>query len=130
MLQWDVWDGKLTHAKAREARANLESAREEQRKVRLALSLEVEEARLELKAATERLAVTREAVSQALESASLTQARFQQGAALSTQLMDAETALTTMARHRCSVLPVKQNGKIVGMVTRSYLANAGTEIAS
>jgi len=44
--------------------------------------------------------------------------------------MDAETALTTMARHRCSVLPVKQNGKIVGMVTRSYLANAGTEIAS
>jgi len=93
LLQWDIWDGNLTRAKAREARANLESAREEQRKVRLALSLEVEQARLELTAATERLAVTRQAVSQALESASLTQARFQQGAALATQLMDAETAL-------------------------------------
>ena len=86
---------KLTRAKAREARANLESAREEQRKVQLALGLEVEQARLELKAATERLTVTQQAVSLALESASLTQARFQQGAALSTQLMDAETALVS-----------------------------------
>jgi outer membrane protein TolC len=93
LLQWDIWDGNLTRAKAREARANLESAREEQRKVQLALGLEVEQARLELKAANERMTVTQQAVSQALESASLTQARFQQGAALSTQLMDAETAL-------------------------------------
>jgi outer membrane protein TolC len=93
LLQWDIWDGNLTRAKAREARANLDSAREEQRKVRLALGLEVEQARLELKAANERMTVTQQAVSQALESASLTQARFQQGAVLSTQLMDAETAL-------------------------------------
>jgi outer membrane protein len=93
LLQWDIWDGNLTRAKVREAQANLESAREEQRKVRLALGLEVEQARLELKAASERLTVTQQAVAQALESASLTQARFQQGAALSTQLMDAETAL-------------------------------------
>ena len=83
LLQWDIWDGNLTRGKVREARANLESAREEQRKVRLALGLEVEQARLELKAANERLTVTQQAVSQALESASLTQARFQQGAALS-----------------------------------------------
>jgi outer membrane protein len=95
LLQWDLWDGNLTRAKVREARANLESAREEQRKVRLALDLEVEQARLELKAASERLSVTQQAVSQALESASLTQARFQQGAALSTQLMDAETVLVS-----------------------------------
>ena len=27
LLQWDVWDGKLTRAKVREANANLESAR-------------------------------------------------------------------------------------------------------
>ncbi|MGH7971615.1 MAG: TolC family protein, partial [Limisphaerales bacterium] len=31
LLQWDVWDGKLTRAKVLEAQANLESAREEQR---------------------------------------------------------------------------------------------------
>ncbi|HEY5915307.1 MAG TPA: TolC family protein [Verrucomicrobiae bacterium] len=93
MLQWDIWDGNLTRAKVREARANLESAREEQRKLRLALDLEVEQARLELKAARERLAVTEQAVIQAAESASLARARFQDGAAIATQLMDAETAL-------------------------------------
>ena len=35
MSQWDLWDGFSTRSKAREAKANLESAREEQRKLRL-----------------------------------------------------------------------------------------------
>ena len=93
LLQWDLWDGKLTRAKVSEANANLESAREEQRKLRLALDLEVEQARLDLKAAHERLSVTDQAVAQAAESVSLTRARFEQELALSTQLIDAETAL-------------------------------------
>jgi len=93
LLQWDLWDGKLTRAKVREANANLESAREEQRKLRLALDLEVEQACLDLKAANERLSVTDQVVAQASESAGLTRARFEQGAALSTQLIDSETAL-------------------------------------
>ena len=83
LLQWDLWDGKLTRAKVAEANANLESAREEQRKLRLALDLEVEQARLDLKAANERLSVTDQAVAQAAESASLTRARFEQELALS-----------------------------------------------
>jgi len=37
LLQWDLWDGNLTRAKVAEANANLESAREEERKLRLAL---------------------------------------------------------------------------------------------
>ncbi len=93
LLQWDLWDGKLTRAKVREANANLESSREEERKLRLALDLEVERARLELGAADERLKVTEQVVAQAAESASLTRARFEQGLALSTQLIDSETAL-------------------------------------
>jgi outer membrane protein len=93
LLQWDVWDGKLTRAKVREANANLESTREEQRKLRLALDLEVEQARLELKAANERLSVTDQAVAQATESASLTRARFEQELALPKDMIDAETAL-------------------------------------
>ena len=95
LLQWDIWDGNLTRAKVREARANLDSAREEQRKLALALDLEADQARLELRAATERLRVTEEAVSQASQSTELTRARFEQGAALATQLMDAETALVS-----------------------------------
>ncbi len=93
MLQWDLWDGFSTRAKKREAEANLESAREAQRKLRLALDLEVEQARLDLNAADERLAVTSKTVEQAEESASLTRNRFAQGLALSTQLIDSETAL-------------------------------------
>jgi outer membrane protein TolC len=93
LLQWDLWDGKMTRAKVAEANANVELAREEQRKLRLALDLEAEQARLDLKAAHERLKVTDQAVAQATESASLTRARFEQELALSTQLIDAETAL-------------------------------------
>jgi outer membrane protein TolC len=95
LLQWDVWDGKLTQGKVREATANLESVREEERKVRLAIDLEVEQARLDLKTADERLHVTEQIVAQASESVNLTRARFEQGSALSTQLIDAEAALVS-----------------------------------
>jgi outer membrane protein TolC len=93
MLQWDLWDGFSSRAKTREAKANLESASEEKRKLRLALDFEVEQARLNLKAANERLAVTEKSVEQAEESAKLTRNRFEQGMAISTQLIDAESAL-------------------------------------
>lgn len=93
LLQWDIWDGQLTRGRVSEARASLNAAREEQRKVRLAIGLEAEQARLELQSANERLQVAKQAVETALESVSLTRVRFDQGDALSTQLMDAETAL-------------------------------------
>jgi len=85
----------LTRGKVREARSNVESAREEQRKLRLAIGLEVEQARLALQTAEERLGVTGQVVTQASESTSLTRSRFEQGLALATQLIDAETALVT-----------------------------------
>jgi outer membrane protein len=93
LLQWDLWDGLLTKARKDEARANLESTREEDRKLRLALDLELEQARIALREATERLAVTETVISQATESAQLTRSRFEEGLALPTQLIDAETAL-------------------------------------
>lgn len=108
LLQWDIWDGQLTRAKVREANANLEAAHEEQRKLRLALDFEVEQARLELKTATERLKVTERAVAQAAESASLTRTRFAQGAALSTQLLDAETALVAARMRRAEAQSDRQ----------------------
>lgn len=100
MLQWDLWDGHLTRGKVREARSNVESAREEQRKLRLAIGLEVEQARLALQTAEERLGVTSQVVTQASESANLTRLRFGQGLALATQLIDAETALVAARMRR------------------------------
>jgi outer membrane protein TolC len=93
--QWDLWDGFSARSKTREAQANLDTAREEQRKLRLAIDLEVEHARLDLNASDERLMATSKAVEQAIESAGLTRHRFEQGLALSTQLIDSETALVS-----------------------------------
>lgn len=93
LMQWDIWDGKLTRAKVQEASANLNTSREEQRKIRLAIELEVEQAELELKSANDRLKVTAQAVASAEESVKLTRARFEQGQALAAQLIDSETAL-------------------------------------
>jgi outer membrane protein TolC len=95
LVQWDLWDGRLSRGKVREAEANLEIAREEERKLRLELDLEAEQARLELKTANERLKVTEQAVAQAFQSAEITRSRFEQGMALSTQVIDAETALVS-----------------------------------
>lgn len=94
LLEWDLWDGRLTRGRVNEARAHLEAAREEERKIRLAVSFEVEQARLDLQQARERLQVGEKAVAQAEESLAITRDRFTQGAALATQLIDAQTALT------------------------------------
>lgn len=99
LVQWDLWDGKLTRGRVQEAKANLASAEEESRRLHQAITLEAEQARLQLNEARERLAVSAAVVSQAQESVQLTRARFEQGLALATQLIDAETMLT-MARVR------------------------------
>lgn len=94
MLQWKLWDGLQTRGRVQEARARLAAAREEERRLKLAIQLEAEQARLNWQETTERLEVTQRAVEAARESAQLTRLRFEQGLALAAQLIDAETALT------------------------------------
>jgi outer membrane protein TolC len=93
-LQWNLWDGKLTRGRVQEAQAALDAALEEERKLQLAIDLQIAQARLQLQEVDQRLEVTSKATAQAEESADLTRARFEQGLALATQLIDAETALT------------------------------------
>ena len=93
LVQWDLWDGWATRGKVREAEAGLQTAREEERKLRLALNFEIEQARRNLSAADERLLVGAKTVEQATQSAEITRHRFEQGTALPTQLLDAESAL-------------------------------------
>lgn len=94
LMQWNVFDGQLTRGKVQEALANLETAQETERKLKLAFEFELQQAQLNLREAEERLRVTEKAVASATESATLTRARFEQGLALTTQLIDSETALT------------------------------------
>lgn len=94
LMEWDVWDGRLTGARVRRAEAEEDARREEARKAELAIDFELARAELNLEAAGERLKATDKMVEQAQESAGLTRSRFGQGLALATQLIDSETALT------------------------------------
>ncbi len=94
MANWNLWDGGLTRGKVAEAKARAESLDEQERRLRLQIDFEVQQARLNATAAAERLKAANKAVTLAEESVGLTRVRFEQGLALSTQLIDSETALT------------------------------------
>jgi outer membrane protein len=94
LLNWKLWDGHLTRGKVAEARAEADFVNEQQRRLRLAIEFEIQQAKLQLETSEERVEVTRKAVELAAESVQLTRVRFEQGLALATQLIDAETALT------------------------------------
>jgi outer membrane protein len=94
MARWNVWDGRQTRGRVAEAVAGLEAARQETRKLRLGVDLEVQQAKLAVKDAEERLAVTKRGIELAEESVKLTRDRYEQGLSLTAQLIDAETALT------------------------------------
>lgn len=101
-VELNVFDGFLTKNKVAEARANLTAAREQLRKVQLALELEAKQAQLNLREAEQRLETTAQAVAQAEESVQLTKERYAGGLALLTQLLDAETALTAAHQRRAA----------------------------
>tara|TARA_R110002049_G_scaffold91538_1_gene228012 strand:- start:150 stop:1247 length:1098 start_codon:yes stop_codon:yes gene_type:complete len=94
MLQWTLWDGRQTKGMVNEAEAQLQGVQQETRKLRLEIDLEIKRAQLALKEAEQRLSVSGRVIEQAEESVTLTRDRFDQGLALTTQLIDAETALT------------------------------------
>lgn len=94
LLNWDLWDGKLTRGRVGEAGARLDEVQEYRRKLRLDLAFEVHRARLALKEADERIRVTEKTLALAEESVELTRARFEEGLVLASQLIDSETAAT------------------------------------
>jgi outer membrane protein TolC len=94
VARWDLWDGHLTRSRVQEAESRLALVREQERSLRLQIRYEVEHAQQQIDETNERLSVVRRTIVQAEESVVLTRARFEQGLALSTQLIDAETALT------------------------------------
>ena len=108
MAQWNLWDGKLTRSKVDEARAQQAALNEMEHKLSLAIDFEVEQARLNLTEADQRLVVTEKVIAQAAESVELTRARFEQGLALTTQLIDAEAALTGARVRRAEAQAARQ----------------------
>jgi len=101
-VELDVFDGFLVRGKVAEARANLDAARADLRRTELALQLEAKQAQLDLQEAHARLETTGQAVSQAEESEQITRARYAGGLALLTQLLDADSALTSARQRRAA----------------------------
>jgi len=93
-VNFKLFDGHQSHAEIALVEAQLGALRAEQKKLELALGLEVAQAQLSLEQARQRQQVTLKAVEQAVESENLTQARFQAGVLLVSELIDSENRLT------------------------------------
>lgn len=93
-VQWAVFDGGLRTAQVDRARAQLAQLRRTAAQVRDGIVLEITQAYLKLTEAQKRTAATAANVAQAEENFRVTNEKFSQGLATSTDLLDAQTMLT------------------------------------
>ena len=100
MVNLNLFAGHQTESQVAAAQAKVRQVQEQQRKLSLAIGLEVEKARLALEQAEQRLAVTEKMVEQATESAELSRARFKEGDILSSDLIGVENRLTDALVHK------------------------------
>jgi len=94
-LTWNLFQGGLTEAQAREAQANLEGLDSQQAAIRQQVRLEVEQARLAVRAAGEAQGAAGEALANARERLRLAEGRYQTGAGSALEQADAQLALTS-----------------------------------
>lgn len=93
-VNYTLANGGQTAAAVDRAQAQLTEAREQQRKLELACSLEVDQAALALHREEERLKVTARMVAAASESQRLARIRFQEGVLLASDLIESQNRLT------------------------------------
>lgn len=91
---WSVFDGQLTRERVSEAEAASDAARELARRTETSARLALQQSEVRYSEAVARLEIVRESQRLAAENASLTRMRFGEGLATSTQLVEAERALT------------------------------------
>jgi outer membrane protein len=96
-LTWNLFQGGLTSAQEREARATLESARAQADALRLQVAVDVEAARLTVRAALSGLVAAGEALVNAKEQLRLAERRYETGVGSIIELGDAQVALNAAA---------------------------------
>jgi outer membrane protein len=99
-LTWNIFQGGLTSAQVREARANLEAAQAQLAALRQQVRVDVEQARLAVRASKQALSASDEALVNARERLRLAEGRYRAGAGSVIELGDAQVALTTAAAQR------------------------------
>jgi len=90
---WTLWDWNRRGSAVQEARARLRSTRAMEAELRQSLELEVERRRFEFESALLAVEAARANVESASESFRLARGEYEQGAALTSQVLDAESEL-------------------------------------
>jgi outer membrane protein TolC len=103
-LRYDLYSGGNLNGRIRQAQAELRKAEQALKKVELSVNLDQRSARISLSNAEEAVAVTEKMVEQALESAQLHRRRFETGALLASELIDAENRLTDARMRRAAAM--------------------------
>lgn len=93
-VDWTLFNGFRTSAEVRQARARVAELEAFLEDLRHSIELEVRRAYLRADEARQRLPIAAKSVTQADESEQLTRTRYEAGAALITELLDAELALS------------------------------------
>ncbi len=93
-VDWTLFNGFRTQAEVRQARARLAEVEAFLQDLRQSIELEVRRAYLRADEAAQRLPLAAKSVTQADESEQLTRTRYEAGAALITELLDAELAFS------------------------------------
>ncbi|HEU4384392.1 MAG TPA: TolC family protein [Anaeromyxobacteraceae bacterium] len=99
-LTWNLFQGGLTSAQVREARANLTALDAQLASLQQQVRLDLEQARLPVRAAKAALSAAAEALVNARERLRLAEGRYQTGAGSIIELGDAQVALTSAAAQK------------------------------
>ena len=91
----DLWNWGRTQAKIREARASVNTYREQLINTRRSVELDIRSRLLELERSREAVRVIEQGVEEAREGYRIVTDRYQEGVALNTEVLDAELALRT-----------------------------------
>src|SRR5690606_10197460 len=97
VFRWSIWSGGERSARVQEARARLEAARAQ-------MALEVNQRVLAVERAGLRVQVSEEHVEAATEAVRVTRQQYAQGAALNSDVLDAERALQTALARRAQAI--------------------------
>lgn len=93
-VNYNLWDGRRDDAEILRKQAEYQTLSEQLEKLKLAISLDIDEAELNYQQALKRRSVTDKMVEVAQESAQLSRVRFKEGVILSSDVLDAEVRLT------------------------------------
>ena len=115
-VNYNLWDGRRDDAEILRKKADYQALAEQLEKLKLAITLDIEEAELNHQQALKRRSVTDKMVEVARESAQLSRARFKEGVILSSDVLDAEVRLTdtlmrqssARANHRIAIANLRR----------------------